>query len=158
MPSIFESLLNPSIICVTCIYFKKVKLNTASPIILFDGICNLCNSSVQFVLKHDKQKQFRFASLQSDAGQLLLKKYNLPETNFNSFVLLQNDNAYLKSTAALMVAKQLSGFIKILYAFIIVPAFIRNGVYNIIATNRYKWFGRRASCMLPTPELKSRFL
>jgi predicted DCC family thiol-disulfide oxidoreductase YuxK len=133
-------------------------LNTTSPIILFDGVCNLCNNSVQFVLKHDKQKQFLFASLQSDAGQLLLKKYNLPETSFNSFVLLQNDEVYLKSTAALMVAKQLSGAIKILYVFIIVPAFIRNAVYNIIATNRYKWFGKRENCMLPTAALKSRFL
>jgi predicted DCC family thiol-disulfide oxidoreductase YuxK len=129
-----------------------------NPIILFDGICNLCNRSVQFVLKYDKQKLFRFASLQSNAGQRLLKEYNLSETVFNSFVLIQNGKTYLKSTAALMVAKQLGGVIKILYAFIIVPALIRNGIYNAIAKNRYKWFGKQDSCMMPTPDLQSRFL
>ncbi len=129
-----------------------------SPIILFDGICNLCNGSVQYVVKHDSKQLFRFASLQSDTGQILLKKYNLPENNFNSFVLIQNDRAYIKSTAALMVAKKLDGFVKVLYAFIIVPPFIRNGVYNLIAKNRYKWFGKRASCMIPTPALSHLFL
>jgi predicted DCC family thiol-disulfide oxidoreductase YuxK len=129
-----------------------------NPIILFDGVCNLCNSSVQFVLKHDKQKRFRFASLQSEAGQALLKKYQVPQTNFNSFVLIKNNNVFIKSTAALMVAKELQGAIKILYGFIIVPSFIRNGVYNIIAKNRYKWFGKQESCMMPTPDLQSRFL
>ncbi len=129
-----------------------------NPIILFDGICNLCNSSVQFVLKHDKQKLFHFASLQSTGGQALLKKYHLPETNFNSFVLIKNGKPFLKSTAALMVAKELAGIIKTLYIFIIVPAFIRNAVYNIIAKNRYKWFGKQESCMMPTPDLQSRFL
>lgn len=128
------------------------------PIILFDGVCNLCNGSVQYVLKHDKKKLFRFASLQSDSGQQLLKKYKLPYNNFNSFVLLQNEKAYLKSTAALMVAKQLRGFTQILYAFIIVPTFIRDAVYNLISKNRYKWFGKKDSCMVPTTELKSRFL
>ncbi len=129
-----------------------------SPIILFDGICNLCNGSVQYVVKHDSKQLFRFASLQSDTGQILLKKYNLPENNFNSFVLIQNDRAYIKSTAALMVAKKLDGFVKVLYAFIIVPPFIRNGVYNLIAKNRYKWFGKRASCMIPTPTISHLFL
>lgn len=129
-----------------------------NPIILFDGVCNLCNRSIQFVLKHDKQKHFRFAALQSAAGQALLKKYNLPETIFNSFVLIKDGKLYLKSTAALIVAKELNGPIKILYAFIIVPAFIRNAVYNLIAKNRYKWFGKKDSCMIPTPDIQSRFL
>ena len=127
-------------------------------IILFDGVCNLCNSSVQFVIKHDKQKQFVFASLQSDAGQQLLKQHQLPQQSFNSFILIQNNKAFIKSTAALMVAKQLSGLTKLLYGFIIVPAFIRNAVYNFIAKNRYKWFGKKDSCMIPTPDLKARFL
>jgi predicted DCC family thiol-disulfide oxidoreductase YuxK len=129
-----------------------------NPIILFDGICNLCNSSVQFVLKHDKQGIFRFASLQSEAGRLLLQKNNLPQSNFNSFVLIQDDKVYLKSTAALKVAKQMSGATKYLYTFIVVPAFIRDAVYNVIAKNRYKWFGKKESCMIPTPALQSRFL
>lgn len=128
------------------------------PVILFDGICNLCNNAVQFVLKHDKKKLFRFASLQSDFGKSILIKYGLPTDNFNSFVLILNGKAYTKSTAALSVAKMLSGPIKVLYGFIIVPAFIRNGVYNVIARNRYKWFGKKESCMLPSPDVAARFL
>ena len=130
----------------------------SSPIILFDGVCNLCNKSVQIVLLKDKAAIFKFASLQSAVGQKLLQEYNLPTESFGSFVLIQNQKVYLKSTAALMVAKQLSGAIKLLYGFMIVPAFIRNFVYNIIAKNRYKWFGKKDSCMIPTPELKARFL
>jgi predicted DCC family thiol-disulfide oxidoreductase YuxK len=129
-----------------------------SHIILFDGVCNLCNKSVQRVLKNDTKNLFKFAALQSNVGQELLKKFNLPTESFGSFVLLQNDKVYLKSTAALTVAKQLSGPIKLLYAFIIVPLFIRDFVYNIIAKNRYKWFGRQATCMVPTAEIKAKFL
>jgi predicted DCC family thiol-disulfide oxidoreductase YuxK len=128
------------------------------PIILFDGVCNLCNKSVQYVIRHDAEKKFHFASLQSDAGQQLLKQYNLPADNFNSFVLIQNGKAYTRSTAALRVAKQLKGIVKLLYGFIIVPAFLRDAVYNGIANNRYKWFGKRESCMIPSPDLQSRFL
>jgi predicted DCC family thiol-disulfide oxidoreductase YuxK len=128
------------------------------PIILFDGICNLCNGAVQYVIKHDAEAVFQFASLQSEAGQNLLQQYNLPKNNFNSFVLIEEDKVYTKSTAALKVAKQLNGGIKLLYGFIIVPAFIRNCVYNIIASNRYKWFGKKNECMIPTPSLQSRFL
>ena len=128
------------------------------PVILFDGICNLCNNAVQFVLKHDKKNLFRFASLQSDFGKSILIKYGLPTDNFNSFVLILNGKAYTKSTAALSVAKMLSGPMKLLYGFIIVPAFIRNGVYNVIANNRYKWFGKKESCMLPSPDVAARFL
>ena len=127
-------------------------------IILFDGVCNLCNSSVQFVIKHDRSENFLFAALQSQTGQALLKQYNLPQQGFDSFVLMQNEKVFLKSTAALHVAKQLNGPAKLLYGFIIVPAFIRNAVYNFIAKNRYKWFGKKDSCMMPTPTLQSRFL
>ena len=127
-------------------------------IILFDGVCNLCNSSVQFVIQHDRANKFLFAALQSQTGQALLQQYNLPQQGFNSFVLIQNEKVFLKSTAALHVAKQLNGPAKLLYGFIIVPAFIRNTVYNFIAKNRYKWFGKKESCMMPTPTLQSRFL
>lgn len=127
-------------------------------IILFDGVCNLCNKSVQYVIRHDPEKQFRFASLQSGAGQELLKKYNLPTNNFNSFVLVEDGRAYTRSGAALRVAKQLKGWSRLLYGFIIVPPFIRDGVYKLIANNRYRWFGERQSCMIPTPDLQSRFL
>ncbi|HSN61148.1 MAG TPA: thiol-disulfide oxidoreductase DCC family protein [Ferruginibacter sp.] len=129
-----------------------------SPVILFDGVCNLCNGSVQFVIKHDKAGLFKFASLQSEAGQQLLKKYQLPDTNFNSFVLIQDEKAYTKSTAALMVAKQLKGVVKYLYIFSVIPTFIRDKVYNFIAQNRYSWFGKKDSCMIPSANLEARFL
>lgn len=129
-----------------------------NPIILFDGVCNLCNGAVQFVIKHDRNNKFQFAALQSAMGQQLLQQNNLPQQGFDSFVLIQGEKVFLKSTAALQVAKQLSGPIKLLYGFIIVPAFIRNAVYAFIAKNRYKWFGKKDSCMIPTPSLQSRFL
>ncbi len=128
------------------------------PVILFDGVCNLCNASVQFIIKHDKQKTFRFASLQSSFGEEILKQNNLPANLFNSFILFENNTIYSRSTAALLVAKRLSGFIKILYSFIIVPEFIRDAIYNFIAKNRYKWFGKKDACWLPAPELKNLFL
>ncbi|MEX1201838.1 MAG: thiol-disulfide oxidoreductase DCC family protein [Ferruginibacter sp.] len=127
-------------------------------IILFDGVCNLCNSSVQFVISNDKKKLFQFASLQSNSGKALLEKYGLNSNDLNSFVLIQNNKAYNRSTAALNVAGQLSGAVKLLAVFKIVPPYIRDIVYKFIAKNRYKWFGQREACMIPTPELKSRFL
>lgn len=130
----------------------------AYPIILFDGVCNLCSGAVQFIIKKDKEKQFRFASLQSDFGQQVLKKFHLPTSHFNSFILLEENQLYTKSTGALRVAKKLSGFWPLLYGFIIIPPFIRNVVYNWIARNRYKWFGRQEACWLPTPDLKARFM
>jgi predicted DCC family thiol-disulfide oxidoreductase YuxK len=128
------------------------------PVILFDGVCNLCNASVQFVIKHDKKRLFRFASLQLPFGAAILKEHNLPADTFNSFILLSDNKIYARSTAALLVAKKLNGIVKLLYAFIIVPKFIRDVVYNIIAKNRYKWFGKQESCWVPTPELKELFL
>ena len=128
------------------------------PVILFDGVCNLCNTSVQYVIKHDKRAFFTFASLQGETGQRLLKKYGLTAEDLNSFVLIINNKALTRSAAALTVARNLGGIIKLLYGFMIIPAFIRDGVYNIIAKNRYKWFGKRDSCMIPSPELSSRFL
>ena len=128
------------------------------PVILFDGVCNLCNTSVQFVIKHDKRAFFTFASLQGETGQQLLKKHGLTAEDLNSFVLIINNKALTRSAAALTVARNLGGIIKLLYGFMIIPAFIRDGVYNIIAKNRYKWFGKRDSCMIPSPELSSRFL
>jgi predicted DCC family thiol-disulfide oxidoreductase YuxK len=128
------------------------------PIILFDGVCNLCHASVQYVIKHDPKKIFRFASLQSSFAQKILSNYNLPLNDYNSFVLFSDNKIYTRSTAAILVAKKLKGVVRILYAFIIVPKFIRDGVYNIIAKNRYKWFGKKNECWLPTPELKNLFL
>ena len=127
-------------------------------IILFDGVCNLCNGAVQFVIKHDPHAKFTFASLQSDTGKKLLEAHNLPSNQLNSFVLIQEERTYTKSTAALKVVMQLTGLIKLLYGFIIVPVFIRNAVYTLISNNRYKWFGKKEACMIPSPSLKQRFL
>ena len=127
------------------------------PVILFDGVCNLCTGSVQFILKRDKEKKFMFASLQSDYGQTLLKHFDLPTSTFNSFILYQDEKIYTRSTAALKMFQQLKGWkwVKILWIF---PKLIRDAVYNLIAKNRYKWFGKKEECWLPTPELKARFL
>ncbi len=133
-------------------------MQNQKPIILFDGVCNLCNNAVQFVIKHDPADKFMFAALQSTTGKALLEKHNLPQQGFDSFVLIQDEKVFLKSTAALKVAKQLSGPIKLLHGFIIVPSFIRNLVYIFIAKNRYKWFGKKDNCMVPTDSLKARFL
>jgi predicted DCC family thiol-disulfide oxidoreductase YuxK len=128
-------------------------------IILFDGVCNLCNSSVQFVLKHDENKNFLFASLQSDAATKILLQLNKKSfKNFDSIVLVENEQLYFKSTAALKIAKNLNGFTKILYIFIIIPSPIRDYIYDIIAKNRYKWFGKKDKCMTPNKETVSRFL
>ena len=127
-------------------------------IILFDGVCNLCNNSVQFIIKKDAKKHFLFSSLQSDAGQEILLHFKLKNLDFDSILLLENDIIYEKSTAILRISKKLPGIYKLLYVFIIIPKFIRDYVYSIISKNRYKWFGKRDSCMIPKKELKLRFL
>ncbi|MFT4698460.1 MAG: putative DCC family thiol-disulfide oxidoreductase YuxK [Flavobacteriaceae bacterium] len=127
-------------------------------IILFDGVCNLCNSSVNFVIKKDKNDVFRFAALQSEIGKQYINKFNIDPSQTDSIILIDGDKHYIKSTAALNVTKPLKGGYPLLYAFIIVPKFIRNWVYDVIAKNRYKWYGEKESCMIPTPELKSKFL
>jgi len=129
-----------------------------NPIILFDGVCNLCNGAVQFVIKRDKKRSINFAPLQGDYGQQLLKQHHLPMEEFNSFLLIENGKVYAQSTAALKVCKYLTGGWPLMVGFIIVPTFIRNGIYRWIAKNRYKWFGKKDACMIPTAELKSRFI
>jgi predicted DCC family thiol-disulfide oxidoreductase YuxK len=127
-------------------------------ILLFDGVCNLCNGVVQFVIERDHRQQFKFASLQSEAGQALLQKFRLPTQQFDSFVLVEGQTCFTESTAALRVARQLPGLWSWLYICIIVPKPIRDWVYRTVARNRYRWFGKQESCMMPTPELKARFL
>ena len=127
-------------------------------IILFDGVCNLCNNAVNFVINHDKKINFLFASLQSPFGEKFLTDHNINGEINNSFILLQGEKIFNRSTAALRVAKKLDGLWPLLYALIIVPRMIRDSIYTFVANNRYKWFGKRDSCMIPTPELKARFL
>jgi predicted DCC family thiol-disulfide oxidoreductase YuxK len=125
--------------------------------ILFDGVCNLCNGSVLFVIKRDTQSIFHFAALQSDFGKKQLNKLGVSQSDFDTVLLLKQGRVYKKSNAALEIAKDLSGLWPMLYMFKIVPTFIRDAVYTFIANNRYQWFGRKESCMIPTPELRARF-
>ena len=127
-------------------------------IILFDGVCNLCNSSVNFIIKHDKKTQFAFTSLQSDVAKEILLQFKIKKLNLDTIVLIDNGEIYEKSTAVLKILKHLNGGYKLLYAFMIFPKFIRDWVYSCIAKNRYKWFGKKDNCMIPTLEIKSRFL
>jgi len=129
------------------------------PILFFDGECNLCNSSVQFIIRHDKKKIFLFAPLQSDAGngalQDLQKQFkNIPD----SVILYYNSKYFVRSAAALYTLRLLGGFWGLLFVGMILPRFIRDGIYEYISRNRYKWFGKRNECMIPTPELRDRFL
>lgn len=127
-------------------------------VIFFDGMCNLCNGAVQFVIERDNNNIFKFAALQSDFAKLELLKFTLAVGQGGSFVLLEHGKVYEQSTAALKVARKLNGLWPLLYGFIVVPAFIRNAVYSYIARNRYKWFGKKESCWVPTPDLRSKFL
>lgn len=128
------------------------------PIVLFDGVCNLCNASVQFIISHDKTNKFLFTSLQSEKGQELLRGFNLPLNDFDTFVLVENGHCYTKSTAALRVLRLLGGKWRFFYGCIIIPKPLRDLVYSIVAKNRYKIWGKQESCWLPTPELQKRFL
>lgn len=128
-------------------------------IVLFDGVCNLCNSSVNKVISHDKNDVFRFASLQSDVGIAIQKHLQIDTKNLDSIILYEPGKAYYhKSTAALKIMNEFGGFWKLTQVFYIFPEFLRNIVYDYIAKNRYKWYGKQESCTIPTPELKAKFL
>ncbi|WP_299148863.1 thiol-disulfide oxidoreductase DCC family protein [uncultured Dokdonia sp.] len=127
-------------------------------IILFDGVCNLCNGAITFIIKRDKKDIFRYAPLQSEIGKELAAKHHIDLDKVDSIILVTEDKAYAKSTAALRIAKQLSAGWPLLVVFLILPRFLRDAVYDFIARNRYKWFGKKEACMIPTPELKSKFL
>ena len=127
-------------------------------IVLFDGVCNLCNGAIDFILDRDPQGKLAFASLQSAAGQELLKQYGLSTHNFDSVVLLKEGKVYQKSTAALKIAGRLKGLWPLLKVFTLVPRPIRDAIYNFIGSNRYRFFGKREQCRMPTPEIRDRFL
>ena len=128
------------------------------PILLFDGYCNFCSSTVQFIFEHEKNNHLYFASLQSETGIALLKQYNIDPSKTDSLVLIENNKAYIKSSAALRITKYLRNLYPTLFGFTIIPAFLRNVVYDYIARNRYKWFGKSDNCMIPDKELAKRFL
>ncbi|MFB9057573.1 thiol-disulfide oxidoreductase DCC family protein [Mariniflexile ostreae] len=128
-------------------------------LILFDGVCNLCDSAVQYVVKKDTEHVFLFAALQSEAGQKVIKAHHIDRTKIDSILLYTpNKKLAYKSTAALNIASKLGFPVNLMVVFFIVPPFIRNWVYDYIAKNRYKWYGKKEACLIPTPELKSKFL
>jgi predicted DCC family thiol-disulfide oxidoreductase YuxK len=136
---------------------ELTRLSDSHPIVLFDGVCNLCNSSVQFIIDRDPHAQFRFAPLQSEVGETLRAAHEIPE-ELDSIVLIDGGRPYWKSSAALRVARRLQGAWSLLFALIVIPAFLRDAIYGWIARNRYRWFGREDACRLPSPELEERFL
>lgn len=131
---------------------------SAHGILLFDGVCNFCNDTVNFILDHDSAQYIKFAALQSDAGQALLTHFQLPTSDFDSLVYIENQVLYTKSTAALRIAKHLDGIWSWAQVALVIPCFIRNWAYDLIAQNRYKWFGKQDQCRMPTPAIRARFL
>ena len=129
-------------------------------IVLFDGVCNLCSSAVRFIVERDRQRHFMFASIQSDAGKTLMTEHGiaLPEGDPTSIVLVDDGRAYQRSTAALRIARRLRFPWSLGWAFVVVPRFVRDAVYDFVARHRYRWFGKKDVCMVPTPELRARFL
>jgi len=132
-------------------------VNIDYPLVLFDGVCNYCNAMVKFAIRNDKKAKLRFAPLQSSLADELRSQYNIPAET-ESVILIENGKVYTYSDAALRICKWLDLPARVLYAFIIVPGFIRQPIYRWIARNRYKWFGKRETCMVPTADVKQRFL
>ncbi len=127
-------------------------------VVVFDGVCNLCNSTVNWIIDHDKKSVFQFASLQSPYGQAVVQKFNVTGAYMDTAILVEDEVAYYRSEAVLRILKHIGGIYGLVYVFILVPRFIRDGVYNFVSHNRYRWFGKQDSCRIPTPELKAKFL
>ncbi|WP_282787670.1 thiol-disulfide oxidoreductase DCC family protein [Flavobacterium croceum] len=136
-----------------------IDFDTSKQIILFDGVCNLCDKSVQYIIKNDKKDVFRFVAQQSHLGQELIKYLGINSKNTDSIILYIPKKAYyIQYDAVLFIAKELRAFYYLLWLGSFFPTFIKNGIYNSIAKNRYKWFGKKETCMIPNPEIKSKFL
>ena len=133
-------------------------MNSTNPLVLFDGVCNFCNYWVNFAIKHDRRGKLRFTALQGETAKKVLPWYNINPTSLSSVIFIENGKVYTQSSAVLQICRHLKGGWKLFYGLIIIPKFIRDFFYNIIARNRYKWFGKKESCMVPTDELKDRFL
>jgi predicted DCC family thiol-disulfide oxidoreductase YuxK len=127
-------------------------------IVLFDGVCNFCNATINFVIEHDRAGHFKFAPLQSEVGEQLMGEHDIDPTGTDSVILVEDGKAYTHSDAALRIAQRLDGIWSWAYAFRVVPRFIRDAAYKIFARHRYRFFGRQDACMMPTPEIRARFL
>jgi len=137
---------------------EELEKHHKHPILLFDGVCNLCNGFVQFVIRRDPEAVFRFAPLQSEIGQALSRRAGLSAEEISTVVLFHRGRFFTHSDVALEITRLLPGFWPLLYGLRIIPKPLRDAVYNWVARNRYRWFGRQESCMVPTPELRQRFL
>ena len=134
------------------------KSDTSGRILLFDGVCNLCNGFVQFIIRRDQSGKIKFASLQSSAAKSLLQKFNLPAEKMTTLVFISNKKYYLRSSAALHILKELGGAWKLFYGLMIIPRPVRDFFYNLISRNRYRIFGRRDECMVPRDDIRQRFI
>jgi predicted DCC family thiol-disulfide oxidoreductase YuxK len=137
---------------------SAIRPSSARPLLLFDGVCGLCNTGVDWVMRHDRRRLFRFAPLQSPAGQAALRESGLSERYFDSIVLIAGRQVYTRSTAALHVARQLGWPWKALFGLVLVPRILRDLVYDFIAKHRYEWFGKRDACRIPTPEERQQLI
>ena len=127
-------------------------------LVLFDGVCNLCNALVQFVIRHDPKAKFRFAAIQSDIGRTIFQKYGMDPADLQTFVFISDNQIFLRSSAAIAVISRFGGAWRMCAIFWLIPRFVRDAVYSAIAKNRYRWFGRKETCMIPTPGIEKRFL
>jgi predicted DCC family thiol-disulfide oxidoreductase YuxK len=128
------------------------------PLILFDGVCNFCNYWVNFAIRRDKQKKLRFTPFQGNTAKKVLPRYHINPSALSSVIFIDNGKAYTQSSAAIRICKHLNGGWKILYGLMIIPKPLRDLIYNWIALNRYRWFGKKDQCMIPSPEVRERFL
>ncbi len=135
-----------------------MELKLPDHLIIFDGVCNFCDTSVQVILKNDVKQQFFFTANQSEAGQKILEKYGVETHEVGTIYYLSEGKLFDKSTAALQIARRLRFPFYLLYYFIFIPKFLRDGVYDFIARNRYRWFGKKSACRIPSPEERGRFL
>jgi predicted DCC family thiol-disulfide oxidoreductase YuxK len=146
---------------VLLLMLRMTKINITDlghPVMLFDGVCNLCNASVQWVLQQDKKGVFRFAALQSETGRQLMESHGMSTEKIETVVLVSGQKVFTHSDAALEMVRLLGGAWSILYIFRWIPKGLRDAVYRFVARNRYRWFGERATCMMPKPEWAGRFL
>jgi predicted DCC family thiol-disulfide oxidoreductase YuxK len=127
-------------------------------LVLFDGVCNLCASSVQFIIRHDKEAVFHFASIQSDLGQEIYRRHGLDPADLDTFMVLTGGRALVRSDAAIEVAARCGGAWKLIKVFQMAPRPTRDWVYSFVARHRYRWFGRKEACLVPTPEIRNRFI
>lgn len=128
------------------------------PIVLFDGVCNFCNYWVNFAIKRDKKNKLKFSPIQGETAKQILPGYSVNPRSLSSVIFIVNGKVHTQSSAALQIARHLNGGWKLFYGLIIIPKFIRDFFYNIIARNRYRWFGKKESCVIPTWEMRERFL